>query len=103
MIMFVVLYINLFGIDQLNITVHGTMKTTPYELVFGQPPRQCLFPGASTSRILEEDVENLLNDSDDHPPNDDLTVGNNEGTCSLHEFTLLTIIILINSHFRTRI
>ena len=26
--------------DQLNTTKHGVMKTTPYELVFGQSPRQ---------------------------------------------------------------
>ena len=24
--------------NQLNTTLHGVMKTTPYELVFGQPP-----------------------------------------------------------------
>ena len=42
------------------------MKTTPYELVFGQPPRQSVFPGAKVgSQILEEDVEDLL---DDEPP-----------------------------------
>eukprot|EP00731_Ephydatia_muelleri_P017243 Em0010g341a len=32
---------------QLNTTLHGVMKTTPYELVFGQPPRQSVFPGAN--------------------------------------------------------
>ena len=30
--------------DQLNTCVHSTMKATPYELVFGQPP-QYSFPG----------------------------------------------------------
>ena len=38
------------------------MKTSPYELVFGQPPRQCIFPGANKTQILEEDIEDLIND-----------------------------------------
>ena len=44
------------------------MKTTPYELVFGQPPRQCLFPGVSGTRILEEDVDDLIEEDTDPPP-----------------------------------
>ncbi len=37
------------------------MKTTPYELVFGQPARSNLFPGVmSTKILLEEDVEDLF-------------------------------------------
>ena len=36
------------------------MKATPYELVFGQPPRQNFFPGAKGKCIMEEDVEDLL-------------------------------------------
>ena len=37
------------------------MKTTPYELVFGQPPRNSAFPGLSNhQRIMEEDVQDLL-------------------------------------------
>ena len=37
------------------------MKTTPYELVFGQPPRSSAFPGLSNhQRIMEEDVQDLL-------------------------------------------
>ena len=49
------------------------MKTTPYELVFGQPPRQSVFPGAKCgSNIMEEDLEDIINDhlpskSDDQP------------------------------------
>ena len=35
------------------------MKTTPYELVFGQPPQSTLFPGVS-GRVMEKDVEELL-------------------------------------------
>ena len=49
-----------FNADQLNTTVHGTMKTTPYELVFGQPPRKSIFPGVSGTGIMEEDVQDLL-------------------------------------------
>lgn len=45
-------------------TVHGTMRTTPYELVFGQPPRQNLFPGAKGTDILE-DVEDLFSEGGD--------------------------------------
>ncbi len=36
------------------------MKSTPYELVFGQPPRQNIFPGVTGTRIMEEDVEDIL-------------------------------------------
>ena len=39
------------------------MKTTPYELVFGQPPRQSIFPGVNKARIMEEDIEDLLDDN----------------------------------------
>ena len=43
------------------------MKTTPYELVFGQPPRQNVFPGAKGNSVMEEDVEDLLEDDPDSP------------------------------------
>ncbi|KAL5488704.1 hypothetical protein EMCRGX_G017685 [Ephydatia muelleri] len=61
---------------QLNTTLHGVMKTTPYELVFDQPPRLSVFPGAKCgSNIMEEDLEDIINDhlpskSDDQPPSD---------------------------------
>ena len=45
--------------DQLNTAVQSTMKTTPFELVFGQPPRTTIFPGV-TGHVMEEDVEDLL-------------------------------------------
>ncbi len=35
------------------------MKATPFELVFGQPPRTTVFPGV-TGHVMEEDVEDLL-------------------------------------------
>lgn len=50
----------LFTTDQLNSTVHGTMKVSPYELVFGQPPCQNIFPGAHGNEIMEEDLEDVL-------------------------------------------
>ena len=50
-----------FTIDQLNTSVQATMKTTPYELAFGQP-RGNIFPGA-TGLVMEEDVEDLLDES----------------------------------------
>ena len=40
------------------------MRTTPFELVFGQPPRQAIFPGARGTRIMEEDVEDLIDEAD---------------------------------------
>ena len=43
------------------------MKTTPYELVFGQPPRQNVFPGAKGNSVMEEDVEDLFEDDPDSP------------------------------------
>ena len=42
------------------------MKITPFELVFGQPPRSVIFPGISTKEIQEEDVEDILYESDDN-------------------------------------
>ena len=50
--------------DQLNTTVHGVMKTTPYELVFGQPPHQNIFPGVVRSEIMEENIEDILKEDD---------------------------------------
>ena len=41
-------------LDQLNTTIHGTMKTTPYKLVFGQPLRRNFFPGAKGDSIMED-------------------------------------------------
>ena len=41
------------------------MRTTPYELVFGQPPRQNIFPGVHGTKIMEEDVEDILQNSPD--------------------------------------
>lgn len=57
-----VYFLNTFFADQLNTTIHGTMKTTPHELVYGQPPRQNIFPGATGECINEEDVEDLFCD-----------------------------------------
>ena len=55
-----------FSTDQLNTTIHGTMKTTPYELVYGQPPLQNFFPGAHGTDLKEEDVEDILPVLDPH-------------------------------------
>ena len=51
--------------DQLNTTVHGTMKTTPYELVFGQPPWHNLFPGVTNPNVMEEDIEDILEEEEE--------------------------------------
>ena len=36
------------------------MKSTPYELVFGQPPRQGIFPEVKGPSIMEENVEDII-------------------------------------------
>ena len=48
------------GANQLNTTVHGNMKTTPYEVVFGQPPRQGIFPGIKGPSVVEEDIDDIV-------------------------------------------
>ena len=57
--MLLLLLLLLLSTDQLNSTVHGTMKKSPYELAFGQPPHQNFFPGIERTEIVEEDVEDL--------------------------------------------
>ena len=54
-------YVVIFFIptDQLNNSVQRTMKATPYELVFGQPPRTTVFPGVS-GLVMEEEVVDIL-------------------------------------------
>ena len=49
----------LFLTDQLNTCVQSATKATPFELVFGQPPRSTVFPGVS-GPVMEEDVEDLI-------------------------------------------
>ena len=48
---------------QLNTTIHGTIKTTPYELVFGQLPWQYLFPRRAGNQILEDQIEGDIDPS----------------------------------------
>ena len=47
-------------IDQLNTTIQASVKSTPYELVFGQPPRKTVFPGVTTCPIMEEDILDIV-------------------------------------------
>ena len=63
--MVLVYHLIVFVVDQLNTSVHATTKVTPYELVFGQPPRSNLFPGAM-GVVMEEDVADLVNDGMGH-------------------------------------
>ena len=42
------------------------MKATPFELVFGQPPRSTVFPGVS-GLVMEEDVEDILTEEGRYP------------------------------------
>ena len=56
-------------VDQLNTTIPCIIKKPAYELVFGQPPRQTVFHGASGERIME-DVEDLFDDINDEISSD---------------------------------
>ena len=48
----------IFKIDSMNTQVHDTTGRSPYELVFGQMPREVVFPSSKKSAIiLEEDLE----------------------------------------------
>ena len=49
--------------DQLNTYIQETMKCTPYELVYGQPPRNRVFPGNTPGHFMEEDVMDLINEN----------------------------------------
>ena len=46
--------------DKLNTCVHATTKTTPYQLVFGQPPHSSRFPGTTKGIVMEEAVSDIL-------------------------------------------
>ena len=48
----------------MNTAVHEAIKATPYEVVFGQPPRNNIFPGA-TGVVKEEDVGELWKGASD--------------------------------------
>ena len=50
----------LLHVAQLYSTTYGTMKATPYELVFGQPAQQNIFPDIQGDMIYEEDLEDLI-------------------------------------------
>ena len=45
--------------------MHGVIKTNSFELAFGQPPRQSIFPGVVKSKIMEEDIKHILKEEDD--------------------------------------
>ena len=58
------------------------MKTTPYELLFGQPARQNIFPGVQGDMIYEEDLEDLIVDEEEEE-NQDYQVGTDNTSQSL--------------------
>lgn len=72
--------------DTINTQVHETMRTTPYELVFGQPPRTVIAPDATIGGVMDEAVikqeESSSDDDqdrfDDHMPGSNLA-GEEEG------------------------
>ena len=55
----IIYYISIVA-DKLNICVHATTKTTPYQLVFGQPPHSSPFPGTTKGIVMEEAVSDIL-------------------------------------------
>ena len=57
------------------------MKTTPYELVFGQPPRSVIAPDSTVGGIIDETVIQLDDGSSDDPHYGDGN-GNQEDTPS---------------------
>ena len=51
------LYALFFYLDTINTQVHEATKHTPYELVFGQPPKSLLVPDATfKGKINEEEL-----------------------------------------------
>lgn len=53
-------------VDQLNSAIHVTMLNIPYELVFSQPTRHNMFPGMDSVRVLEGDVDNIVEDEQEN-------------------------------------
>ena len=52
-------------IDTMNTQVHEATKHTPYELVFGQPPRSLLVPDVGFRGQLDEEIlQSTPSDSD---------------------------------------
>ena len=58
--------------DTINTQVHETMKTTPFELVFGQPPRSVIAPDATTCGIVDERMIHQEGSDDDQNRFDDV-------------------------------
>ena len=46
-------------LDTINTQVHETTKTTPYELVFGQPPRSVIAPDSTIGGVVSETAVQL--------------------------------------------
>ena len=51
-----------YHLDNLNTQICRTLKKSPYEVVFGQPPRSTPFPQlpAREDSIIEEDILDLV-------------------------------------------
>ena len=77
-VFFVFCFLSYGVTDQMNTTVHGTMGTSPFKLVFGQAPRPSLFPGALQEVVMEEDVEDIL--GSDEILSDEVDVGGEVGS-----------------------
>ena len=61
-----------FYLDMLNTQVHEATKHTPYELVFGQPPRSLLVPNVTfKGKINEEELEEPNQEEEDDSIADD--------------------------------
>ena len=51
----------------MNTKRHSTIKTSPYDVVFGQPACAGVFPGCSEMEIDEDDVLKVLQDASSIP------------------------------------
>ena len=53
---FITVHVSFVNTDTINTQVHEATKHTPYELVFGQPPRSLVVPDVGFHGQLDEEV-----------------------------------------------
>ena len=98
----------------MNKTVHGTMRNTPYKLVFGQPPHSSIFPGVQSTSVNEEDVQDLLikddAEEDGGDTSDDTKADNDSDSCETVPNSALATMLKhrhlrqkADKHYRTNV
>ena len=65
------MYALFFYLDTLYTQVHEATKHTPYELVFGQPPRSLLVPNVTFKGNINEELEEPNQEEEDDNIADD--------------------------------